>query len=120
LAPSTHGKVTYFQFTPQWFQVPLWRYLTNGGRRACVVWHRRAGKDECSMAFLARMMLLEPGSYWILYPTISQAKNVLCSMRVGVESRIGRVFPESFRKRTRESDMFIEFLNGSRYSAPGR
>jgi hypothetical protein len=93
LTPVTVGRVTYFQFSPQWFQVGAWRFLTNGGRRACICWHRRAGKDELAMAFLARMMLLEPGSYWLLYPTISQAKNVLWSMRVGSESRVGRIFP---------------------------
>jgi phage terminase large subunit len=85
--------VTYFRFTPQWFQVAPWPFLTNRGRRTCVVWHRRAGKDELAMAFLARMMLLEPGSYWILYPTITQAKNVFWSMRVGNEARIDRIFP---------------------------
>jgi hypothetical protein len=112
LTPVTEGRVTYFYFTPQWFQVAAWRFLTNGGRRACICWHRRAGKDELAMAFLARTMLLEPGSYWICYPTISQAKNVLWSMRVGAESRVGRIFPEGFRRRTRESDMFLELRNG--------
>jgi hypothetical protein len=119
VTPFTAGRTTYFQFQPQWFQIAAWRYLTNGGRRACICWHRRAGKDELSMAFLARMMLLEPGSYWVLYPTIAQAKNVLWSMRVGSESRIGRIFPESFRKTTRQSDMYIEFLNGSRLQMIG-
>jgi hypothetical protein len=119
LTPETIRRVTYFRFTPQWFQVSLWRFLTNGGRRACVVWHRRAGKDELAMAFLARMMLLEPGSYWILYPTITQAKNVLWSMRVGDEARIDRIFPRAFRRRTRDSDLFIEFLNGSRLQFVG-
>jgi len=99
--------------------VGLWRYLINGGRRACVVWHRRAGKDEIAMAFVARMMLLEPGSYWLLYPTISQAKNVLWSMRVGAEARIDRIFPPAFRRRTRDSDMFLEFHNGSRLQFVG-
>jgi hypothetical protein len=119
LTPVTEGRVTYFYFTPQWFQIAAWRFLTNRGRRACICWHRRAGKDELAMAFLARCMLLEPGSYWMLYPTISQAKNVLWSMRIGAESRIGRIFPDSFRRRTRDSDMFIEFLNGSRLQFVG-
>src|SRR5215475_13078040 len=71
LVPETVDRVTYFRFQPQWFQVAAWRFLMNGGRRACICWHRRAGKDELAMAFLARTMLLEPGSYWICYPTIS-------------------------------------------------
>src|SRR5215467_4256944 len=33
LVPETVGRTTYFQFTPQWFQIGAWRYLTNGGRR---------------------------------------------------------------------------------------
>jgi phage terminase large subunit len=85
----------------------------NGGRRACIFWHRRAGKNELAMAFLACQMLLELGSYWLCYPTIAQAKNVLWSMRVGSESRIGRIFPESFGKTTRHNDMRIQFLNDS-------
>src|SRR5215470_8257850 len=111
--PFTVRRVSYFVFEPRWFQIAAWRYLTNGGRRACICWHRRAGKDELAMAFLARQMLLEPGSYWLCYPTIQQAKTVLWSMRVGSESRISRIFPESFRKITRHTDMFVQFLNGS-------
>jgi hypothetical protein len=113
LTPFAVGRTTYFQFTAQWFQVALWRYLTNGGRRACVIWHRRAGKDEVAMAYLARMMLLEPGTYWILYPTIEQARTVLWSMRLADQARIDRIFPKSFRRTTRNGEMYIEFLNGS-------
>ena len=32
------------------YQRPLWDYLMGGGKRACAVWHRRAGKDTRQMA----------------------------------------------------------------------
>jgi hypothetical protein len=111
LTPETAGKTTYFPFTPLWFEVAAWRYLVNAGRRACICWHRRAGKHELGMAYPART---EPGSYWILYPTIELPRTVLWSMRVGSELRISRMFPEAFRRRTGDSDMTIELLNGSR------
>jgi hypothetical protein len=109
--------VTYFRFTPQWFQVALWPFLANGGRRTCVVWHRRAGKDELAMAFLARMMLLEPGSYWILYPTITQAKNVLWSMRVGNEARIDRIFPVAYSENKAQGEAFFDAEYGANFTA---
>jgi hypothetical protein len=40
-------------------------------------------------------------------------------MRVGNEARIDRIFPPAFRRRTRDSDLFIEFLNGSRLQFVG-
>jgi mRNA-degrading endonuclease toxin of MazEF toxin-antitoxin module len=34
---------------PRDCQRPLWDYLEQGGKRACVVWHRRSGKDSVAV-----------------------------------------------------------------------
>src|ERR1051326_7615965 len=34
------------KWTPRDYQLPFWRYMENGGRRAIDIWHRRSGKDE--------------------------------------------------------------------------
>jgi hypothetical protein len=33
-------------WSPRPYQEPVWRFLNNGGKRACLIWHRRAGKDS--------------------------------------------------------------------------
>ena len=33
------------EWAPRDYQIPAWEYLEGGGKRACLVWHRRAGKD---------------------------------------------------------------------------
>jgi hypothetical protein len=35
-----------FKWTPRPYQKTAWDYLQNGGKRAYLVWHRRAGKDD--------------------------------------------------------------------------
>jgi hypothetical protein len=36
LVSETVDWATYFRFQPQWFQVAAWRFLMNGGLRACI------------------------------------------------------------------------------------
>ena len=38
---------------PRRYQLPLWKYLQDGGKRAVAVWHRRAGKDSCALNWTA-------------------------------------------------------------------
>ena len=60
-------------WTPRPHQMPLWRYLQEGGKRAIAIWHRRAGKDEVCLhhaavsavtrvrRLLARLARVQPG-----------------------------------------------------------
>jgi hypothetical protein len=61
-------------WSPYSFQVPLWQYLYNGGRKAIAVWHRRDGKDIMGINWITASALRKVGIYWYVYPTYNQAK----------------------------------------------
>ena len=45
------------RWQPRSYQMDLWRYLENGGKRAVAVWHRRAGKDSLALNWTAVSVL---------------------------------------------------------------
>lgn len=65
-------------FTPYDHQREALSALGRGYRRACWVWHRRAGKDMA--AFLGWMVpeaLRKTGTYYYIFPTYSQGKKII-------------------------------------------
>ena len=49
---------------PRDHQMKLWQYLQAGGKRAIAVWHRRAGKDEVCLHYMASKAMQRPAQYW--------------------------------------------------------
>lgn len=108
-------------WTPRPFQLPLWQYLENGGRRAYAVWHRRAGKDEVALHWAAVAAIQHIGNYWHMLPEASQARKAIWDAvdpRTG-KRRIDQAFPVGLRANTREQDMLIRFKNGSTWQVVG-
>lgn len=108
-----------------WFpredQVPLWDYLENGGTRAVDVCHRRWGKDEVSLHFTACATQQRIGNYWHMLPQFNQCRKAIweaINPRTG-RKRIDDVFPLEMRTATRNTDMYISFLNGSSWQLVG-
>lgn len=61
------------------------------------------------------------GNYWHMLPLYAQARKSVwdaVNPATGIR-RIDEAFPEAIRKRTRETDMFIEFINGSTWQLVG-
>ena len=78
-----------------------------------LLWHRRAGKDLSSISALALAAYEEVGNYLYLLPEQTQAKKIIWR---GIDKEgikfIARV-PQQIIKKTYESEMLIELLNGS-------
>lgn len=107
-------------WTPRDYQMPLWGYLENGGRRAVVVWHRRAGKDSLSLNFTATQALQRVGVYWHMAPTQKQVRKIVWDNIDGKGRRIiNQVFPPEIRKSSNSQEMKIELLNGSIWQCVG-
>lgn len=109
------------QWTPRDYQLPLWCYLENGGRRADVAWHRRAGKDDVALNWAAVAAFERVGTYWHLLPEAAQARKAIWDAidpHTG-QRRIDRAFPRELRETTREQDMLIRFKNGSTWQVLG-
>jgi len=105
---------------PRVYQAPFFKAMANGVKRACLVYHRRAGKDSMSLNFTANMMLKRKGIYWHCLPKIAQARKAIWN---GIDGQgrkiIDQAFPLAIRKRTNEQEMLIELKNGSIWQLVG-
>lgn len=106
---------------PRHYQMPLWSYLEHGGTRADACWHRRAGKDDICLNWSAVSAFQRPGNYWHMLPEAEQARKAIWAAVNPHTSkrRIDEAFPHEIRKRTREQEMSIEFVNGATWQVVG-
>jgi hypothetical protein len=105
---------------PRGYQLPFFGAMDRGTKRACLVYHRRAGKDSMSLNFTAKKMVDRVGVYWHCLPKIAQARKALWNGIDGEGRKIiDQAFPKEFRKRTNEQEMLIEFHNGSIWQLVG-
>lgn len=106
---------------PRGYQRPLWDYLETGGKYAVAVWHRRAGKDEIALHRTAIAAHERVGNYWHMLPEYKQARKAIwdaINPHTG-KRRIDECFPPELRKSTNQTEMKIEFRNGSIWQVVG-
>lgn len=109
-----------YKWKPRKYQMNLWHYLENGGKRAVAVWHRRAGKDSLSLNWTAVAAMQRVGVYWHMLPLQTQARKVVWDA-IDKQGRrvIDQVFPTALRKSVNSQEMKIELLNGSIWQCVG-
>lgn len=110
-----------FNWRPRPYQQAAWDYLEKGGKRAALVWHRRAGKDELALHRTAVAAFERPADYWHMLPEYAQARKAIweaTNPHTG-KRRIDEVFPKEIREKTREDEMMIRFKNGSTWRVVG-
>lgn len=106
---------------PRDYQMPLWDYLWDGGKRAVAVWHRRAGKDDIGLHWTACAAMQRVGNYWHMLPEAKQARKAIweaINPHTG-KRRIDEAFPAPMRARVRDDEMIITFVNGSTWQVVG-
>jgi len=107
-------------WAPRPHQIDFFRAMDNGVKRACLVWHRRAGKDSTSLNFTAKEMFKRKGNYWHLFPKQTQARKAIWNgINSDGQSILDQVFPEPVRARTSSQEMMIELKNGSTWQLAG-
>lgn len=84
--------------------------MEKGGKRAVIVWHRRAGKDLFGINWTVRAMVQRPGLYWHLLPTYRQGRKVIWNGFTGEGRRFVDFFPPQLIKRRRDDEMLTEFF----------
>lgn len=108
------------EWDPRGYQRPAWRYLQGGGKRAVLVWNRRAGKDSMAVNWTASAALSRVGTYWHMAP---EAKQVRKLMWDGIDKHgrrvIDQAFPKEIRKGQNDQEMKIELANGSIWQCVG-
>lgn len=101
-------------WTPYKHQLDSLKAFDNGLKKQCLIWHRRAGKDNVALNLIAREAISNPGVYWVVYPTQTHAKSAVWT---NIDSdgirMIDHVFPPEIIKRKNDHEMIIELTNGS-------
>ena len=95
--------------------------MENGGKRACVIWHRRSGKDDVALNWTARAAHERVGEYWHMLPEAAQGRKAIwdaVNPHTG-RKRIDQAFPVEFRDSKRDQEMAIRFANGSLWRVVG-
>ena len=108
-------------WNPRDYQKPLWKYLSDGGKRAVVSWHRRSGKDAVMLHHCACASQERVGNIWYLMPEYSQCRKALwqaINPHTG-KLRLDEAFPPEMRKSTNQQEMSIQLLNGSMFQLVG-
>jgi len=106
-------------FVPRWYQLPVFKAIDNGFKRAVCVWHRRAGKDLSLINILLSQAFKRVGSYFYLFPKYTQARKVIWDGmdRNGI-TFLSRI-PNELRTATNSTEMKIKLINGSIFQLVG-
>ena len=102
-----------YKFTPRFYQEPVFDAIALGYKRIACPWHRRAGKDKTFLNITAIEMLKRVGGYQYLFPEATQGRRVLWEGMDREGFPFMDHFPKHLIKKKHESDMLIEYKNGS-------
>lgn len=102
-----------YNFTPREYQVPFFRYMHNGGKRAVLVWARRSGKDTSSWNFLIPEAYENKGVYYYVFPTFAQGRKVLWDSMTMEGIRFLDFIPKCLIANINNQEMKIRLKNGS-------
>lgn len=105
---------------PRPHQASKFQAFDEGIRYHFYVWHRRAGKDSFALNLASKQLRLEVGTYWHLFPLHVQARRAIWKgMDKDGLKFMDQAFPQDIRAKTHETDMMIEFMNGSTWQLAG-
>lgn len=106
---------------PHPWQADAFDAIDQGCKRLLLNVHRRAGKDQFVLNAIAMQQEERIGQYWHVFPTQGMAHDhVWIGSDDQTEIRfIDQAFPNELRLGTRQTEMEIEFKNGSFYKLMG-
>lgn len=108
-----------YNFSPRDYQIPILSGFDQGFKRIVQIWHRRAGKDRLDLNIVARAMQEKVGIYYYMLPTYSQGKKVIWE-GIGKDGfRYIRHFPDELVEKRNETEMKIQYKNGSIFQVIG-
>jgi hypothetical protein len=107
------------KYSPRPYQKPLWAAIQRGIKRLVVVWHRRSGKDKTIVNIVASESQKRVGTYFYFFPTYAQGKKILWDGTDKDGFRFLDHFPKEIIKNKNETELRIEFKNGSAFQIIG-
>jgi len=111
---NVETRVKLDKFTPRDYQVPICDAILNKGyKRVFCIMPRRAGKDVVAFNIAIRKALLDPGIYFMIYPTYSQGRKILWDSVMNDGRRFLDFIPPELVESSNSTEMKIRFKNGS-------
>ena len=96
------------------YQQDLIDYFRAGGRKACEIWHRKAGKDRVATFIESELAMQRPGLYWHALPKYEEARKVIWDAIMPTGQRLVEwAFPRSVCKHLdHEMKVIIPTIDG--------
>lgn len=98
-------------FEPRPYQLPFFKAMAQGKKRAVLVHHRRAGKDLACFNFLIQQAYMTRGNYWYMFPQYNQGRKAIWEGITANGVRYLECIPKSIIKRINRQEMYIELNN---------
>lgn len=108
-----------YKFQPRDYQLPLFRAMDSGAKRAVVVWHRRSGKDKSCINLMVKKTTERIGGYYYFMPTYAQAKKAIWDGRDRDGLPFMGHFPAEYVEKKNESELKLTLRNGSIFQLVG-
>lgn len=103
-----------YNFVPRDYQLnPINAFFKEKYKRIILVYHRRAGKDLTILNIAVMACFQRVGSYYYMFPEISQARKAIWEGQDDSGRRFIDYFPKSIIKKINHTRMTVEFINGS-------
>lgn len=107
------------QFKPYPHQRPVIEHFKKGGKKACEIWHRKAGKDRTATYIESNLAFERAGLYWHALPKYEDARKVIWDAIMPDGKRLlDWAFPETICKRNNH-EMKVTTPNGSIWQPVG-
>lgn len=91
----------------------------DGGKRASIVWHRRAGKDLAAINLIATLAHMRVGTYWHMLPTYKQGRKIVWNGATKTGRKFLSHIPDPLIESSNSTEMTIKLKNGSLYQVVG-
>lgn len=102
-----------YNWRPRTYQKPFWHAMENGCKRAVLVWHRRAGKDNAGFNWMITSSQERVGLYWHMLPSYEQGRKVVWDGKTNGGRPFVSYIPEELIARKRDDQMKVWLRNGS-------
>ena len=106
-------------FNPRSYQLPFFKAMDSGIKRAIKVWHRRAGKDKCDFNYLIKEMCNRVGTYAYFFPTASQGRKAIWLHIDSAGFSMLDHIPKELVARKNDQEMRVHLVNGSVFQIIG-
>lgn len=102
-----------YNFEPRDYQLNMLSAFDEGFKRIFCLWHRRAGKDLTLWNLMIREAVKNPGLYYYMLPTYTQAKKILWEGMTNDGRTFLDYIPRELVTTFNSTELRVEMFNGS-------